>query len=60
MIWAQAHGPLPSVASLRETSIVFATLIGIVVFKEANRARRIGGAVVVVSGIVLLHASRGG
>ncbi len=56
-IWAQQHGTLAVVAALRETSILFATLIGVLVFREGASLRRVVAAVVVVSGIVLLHSA---
>lgn len=55
-VWAQQHGSLAVVAALRETSIVFATLIGVVVLREGAGARRVVASLVVVAGIVLLHA----
>jgi drug/metabolite transporter (DMT)-like permease len=54
-IWAQQHGTLAVVAALRETSILFATIIGVLVLREGASLRRVLAATVVVSGIVLLH-----
>ncbi|WP_122819122.1 DMT family transporter [Nocardioides pantholopis] len=55
MIWAQTLGPLAVAAALRETSIVFATLIGIVVLREDAGARKLVAAGVIVLGIVVLQ-----
>jgi drug/metabolite transporter (DMT)-like permease len=55
VVWAQAHGELAVVAALRETSIVFAAAIGVLVFGEAAGPRRIAAASLVVSGIAVLR-----
>jgi drug/metabolite transporter (DMT)-like permease len=57
MIWAQQHGTLAVVAALRETSIVFATIIGVLVFREGAGARRLVAAILVVAGIAMLQLS---
>ena len=55
VIWAQARGSLAVVAALRETSILFATLISVVAFGERAGVRRLVSAVLVVAGIALLQ-----
>lgn len=57
MIWAQQHGVMAVVAALRETSILFATIIAVVLFREGAAPRRIAAAAVVVVGIVVLQLS---
>jgi drug/metabolite transporter (DMT)-like permease len=54
VIWAQAHGSLARVAALRETSILFGALIGVLLFHERFGGRRLLGAAVTVAGVVLL------
>ncbi len=54
VIWAQTRSNLASVSALRETSILFGALIGLVVFKERFGRQRIVGAALTVIGIVLL------
>lgn len=54
-IWAQARGSLALVAALRETSIIFATLISVLIFGERAGKRRLIAAGLIVTGIVLLH-----
>jgi uncharacterized membrane protein len=44
-----------ALASLRETSVVFATLIAVCLFGEGWGARRIVAAVAVVAGLAILH-----
>jgi drug/metabolite transporter (DMT)-like permease len=54
VIWAQDHGALGPIAALRETSVIFAALIGALVFRERFGTRRIGASVVVAAGVMLL------
>ena len=54
VIWAQAHDSLARVAALRETSILFGALIGVLLFRERFGRRRLLGAAVTVAGVVLL------
>jgi drug/metabolite transporter (DMT)-like permease len=55
VIWAQTRSNLASVAALRELSIVFAALIGMVFFHERFGAVRIFGATLAVIGVLLLN-----
>jgi drug/metabolite transporter (DMT)-like permease len=55
VIWAQTRGALAAVASLRETSVIIAALIGAFFFHEPFGRRRIVAAVLVAGGIVLLN-----
>ena len=54
VIWAQSQGKLATVASLREVSIVFGALIGATFFHERLGPLRVVGAVIVLTGVVLL------
>lgn len=54
VIWAMSLAPMGKVSALRETSILFAALIGVVVLKEPLTVRRVVGAVVVAAGAVAL------
>ena len=53
-LWAMTQAPIAAIAALRETSVIFAALIGTVWLKEPFGRERIAGAVVVAVGIVLL------
>ena len=53
-LWAMARAPVAAVAALRETSVIFAALIGAWLLKEGHIARRVGGAAVVAAGIIAL------
>ena len=56
VLGAQARAPLAEVAAIRETSVIFAALIGMVFLKEHFGGRRIAAAVVIAAGIVLISA----
>jgi drug/metabolite transporter (DMT)-like permease len=49
------RAPIAAVAALRETSVIFAALIGAVFLREGFGAARIAGAVLVVAGIAALR-----
>lgn len=53
-VWAMTQAPVAMVASLRETSVLFATLIGAHLLREKLNARRWAGVVAVVVGVVAL------
>ena len=55
VVWAQDRGNLATVAALRETSIVFAALIGAVVFRERLGHRRLAASAAVLLGIGVLE-----
>ena len=54
VLWAQARAPLAEVAAIRETSVIFAALIGMIFLRERFGARRVAAAVVIAVGIVLI------
>ena len=54
VLWAQTRAPLAEVAAIRETSVVFAALIGVAALGEAFGRRRVAAAVVIATGIVLI------
>jgi len=56
VLWAQTHAPLAEVAAIRETSVVFAALIGMKLFAERFGVRRLAAALVVAAGIVAISA----
>lgn len=56
-VWAMTKAPVALVASLRETSVLFATLIGARLLKEKLTARRWAGVGAVVIGVVALKAA---
>ncbi len=54
VLWAQLSGAVAGIAALRETSIVFAALIGLLFFRERFGPVRIVASAVVVTGVLLL------
>jgi drug/metabolite transporter (DMT)-like permease len=54
VLWAMTRAPVAAVAALRETSVIFAALIGVWLLKEGHIARRIAGAVTVACGVIAL------
>jgi len=53
-LWAMTRAPVAAVAALRETSVLFAALIGAYLLNEGHARRRIGGAAAVVAGVIAL------
>ena len=54
VLWAMTRAPVAAVAALRETSVLFAALIGAVWLKEGFGGARIAGACCVVLGVAAL------
>lgn len=52
-VWAMTQAPIALVAALRETSILFAVLIGWLVFRERMNANKAIAAALIVAGVVL-------
>jgi drug/metabolite transporter (DMT)-like permease len=55
IIWAMSLGAMASVSALRETSVIFAAIIGALVLKERLGGLRIAAAILVALGIVLMR-----
>jgi drug/metabolite transporter (DMT)-like permease len=53
-LWAMTRAPVAAVAALRETSVVFAALIGAWLLKEGHISRRLAGAATVAAGVIAL------
>lgn len=56
-VWAMTQAPVALVASLRETSVLFATLIGARLLHEKLTPRRWAGVFAVLLGVIALKAS---
>ncbi|MBO9443743.1 EamA family transporter [Phaeobacter italicus] len=54
VLFAKNFAPLGAVSALRETSVIFAALIGFVFLKEGNWKRRLGAAVLMAGGVALI------
>jgi drug/metabolite transporter (DMT)-like permease len=56
VLWAQSRAPLALVSTLRETSLLFAGVIGTLVLGERFSRARLAVTAVAVAGIALLHS----
>jgi len=54
-LWAMGRAPVAAVAALRETSVLFAALLGTWLLKERFGAQRALGTVVIVAGVIALR-----
>jgi len=55
VLWAMTRAPIAAVSALRETSVIFAAVIGSVFLREGFGVPRVAGAVLVVCGIAALR-----
>ena len=55
VLWAYSVGALAAVAALRETSVIFAALIGTILFGEPFGKRRILAASIVAAGVIAIN-----
>lgn len=55
--WAMNQGTMAHVASLRETGVIFAALLGAILLREPFGRRRIAAAAVVAAGVILLNSA---
>jgi phosphonate utilization associated putative membrane protein len=56
-LWAMTHAPVAAVSALRETSVLFATALSVLVLKERFGLQRASGAGVIVAGVIALRLS---
>ena len=54
-LWAMTRAPVAAISALRETSILFASVLGVWLLKEPFGMQRAVGAVVIVGGVVALR-----
>lgn len=54
-LWAMTRAPIATVAALRETSVLFAALLGAWFLKEAFNLRRAAGTAAIVAGVMALR-----
>ena len=55
-LWAMSRSPMAQVSALRETSILFAAILGALLLREPISARRILGGVGIAAGAICLAA----
>ncbi len=58
-IWATSVSPVAHISALRETSVLFAALIGTFLLGESFGRRRVAAAVVMVAGLLLMNFKLG-
>ena len=54
-VWAMTVAPIALVAAVRETSVLFAAIIGVVILKEKTSVGKIIAVLVIVAGIVIIR-----
>src|SRR4029078_11067031 len=54
-IWAMTMAPIALVAALRGPSVLFGTLVAVVVLKEPMHATRAAAALLIVAGLVAMR-----
>jgi drug/metabolite transporter (DMT)-like permease len=57
-MWALARAPVGAVSALRETSVIFAAILGAVFLGEAATWRRYAAAAIVMLGVVVVSVAR--
>jgi len=55
VVWAMTRAPIAAVAALRETSVLFAAIIGVAVLGEPFHAQRAIAVLVILAGVILLR-----
>ncbi len=55
VVWCMQFLPIAYVSSLRETSIIFATIIGVLILKEKEGSKRMIPSILVMLGISLIY-----
>ena len=55
VVWALVLAPMAAVSALRETSVLFAAIIGVKLLGEPLGRRRITAAALVAAGIMLIE-----
>ena len=56
-LWAMTQAPVATVAALRETSVLFAALLGVWFLKEKFTRRRVVGTLAIVAGVIALRGA---
>ena len=54
-LWAMTRAPVAMVAALRETSVLFAVLMGAWFLKERFNLRRLTGTLIILAGVMALR-----
>ena len=54
-VWAMGHAPIALVAALRETSVLFAVLLGVVLLRERPDTGKVMAALLILAGVVMIR-----
>jgi uncharacterized membrane protein len=54
-LWAMTRAPVATVAALRETSVLFAVVLGTWFLKETLNLRRVAGIAAIAAGVMALR-----
>jgi drug/metabolite transporter (DMT)-like permease len=57
VLFALAQGAMAHISALRETSVLFAAIIGTLVLKESFGRLRVAAAVIIVAGVILMQVA---
>ena len=57
-LWALSRSPVGAISALRESSVLFATILGIVAYRESASPQKVAAAAVIVAGLVVITALR--
>ncbi len=57
VVWCYASGPVAPISALRETSVVFAAVLGSIFLREGFGTRRIAAAATVAAGIFVMNGA---
>jgi drug/metabolite transporter (DMT)-like permease len=55
VLWAMTRAPIAVVATLRETSVLFAAAVAVLALHEQLRVVRLGAAALIVCGVILIR-----
>jgi drug/metabolite transporter (DMT)-like permease len=55
VVWAMTRAPIATVAALRETSVVFAAVIGVALLGEPFRPQRAAASLIILAGVAALR-----
>jgi drug/metabolite transporter (DMT)-like permease len=57
-LWALSRSPIGPVSALRESSVLFSTLIGMAVYDEEKSPHKVGAVALLVAGLILFATAK--
>jgi uncharacterized membrane protein len=58
LLWALSRGPVGAVSALRESSVLFAAVIGVAVHREPATFQKFGAVACIVAGLIAFTTMR--